>query len=201
MKNKAKGLYLIKKIRKMIKMGQAALSVDEIISQLEEEATPNSAWKKAKPKVQKGTKYMRTADDYSTETKGQALVERVESYATDLYGAIGESGSGDKQINSHRLRTVLGQDNYINFKAALKKGDIDEANKLIKDAFTGEVEEAKLNHTLERFHALSPDEKIDFGKKTVKKIGGADYVTALTAPQEIYKILKQQKAVADAYKG
>ena len=175
------------------------MSVEDLVKALEEQTEPHAAWKLAKEDVQKGTGTIRGKADYTAETKGPALVDKVEAYASDFYGAMGKGGNQDAKQFAHQLRTDLG-DNYGPFRNALKIGDPDEANKIAKDALVNRYGAAKVAPVIEKISLLSPEERIEAGKRLVGKIpGGKDYVLAATNPAGIVGALSQMKLMAENY--
>lgn len=174
---------------------------NQLLEQLDKQTEPYSAWRTpgVKEGIQRGTGAVRAKADYTKEVKGPKLIDRVESYATDLYTAMGREGNGDPTMLAHHLRTALDK-NYEPFREALKIGDVDTAGKLTKDAFENEVGVAQLESIVEKIGNLAPDARIGLGKKAVIKLGGTDYVSAATNPAQLAQSLTRQKALAEQYR-
>ena len=176
-------------------MATADSIVDKLVGELDKQTEPYAAWKGARKTIQKGTGAARANPSYTTEVKGAKVIDQVEGYAVDFYGGKKE----DAKMLAHTLRIDLGQ-NYGQFRAALKQGDIDTANKLARDAGESRHLAASLEGTVERLSQLSPDERIAAGKKLAKNAGGNDYVAAATDPGRLAQVLTQQKLMAENYK-
>lgn len=172
---------------------------DDLLAELDKQAEPHAAWEAGKKEIQKGTAAVRGKADYTAGVKGPKLVERVETYATDLYTGMGRAGNGDPKILAHTLRTTLGQQ-YGAFRDALEIGDADQANQLVKTALVNEVGAAKLQPTLDKIALAPSDTRLAWGKKAVAKVGGTEYMTAATNPEEFAISLGQLKQVAARYK-
>lgn len=166
-----------------------------LVGELDRQTEPYAAWKAAKPAIQKGTGTTRAKKDYMEEAFGPKLTDRVEGFATDLYGGKKE----DATHLAHTLRVELGE-NYGQFRAALRQGDIDTANKLVRDATEARYFAAGLEGTVERLTSLDPDKRIAAGKVLAEKVGGNDYVLAATNPSQLAQTLNRQKQLAEAYK-
>jgi len=172
---------------------------DDLLAELEEQTEPQAAWKVARGEVQKGTAAVRGKSDYTTDVKGPELVDRVETYATDVYTAMGRAGTGDPKMLAHNLKTTLGEENYGQLRGALERGDVDDANKLIKDSLVDEIGDARLNPILEKTLLLPSDERLKWSKMAVEKVGGTEYMRVATNPAGLVRVLGQQKALAAAY--
>lgn len=173
---------------------------DQLLEALDKQTEPYAAWKApgVKEQIQKGTAAVRAAD-YTKEVKGPKLTDQIERYATDFYTAANMAGNGEPKMLAHQLRVDLG-DHYVELREALKIGDPDTAGKLTKDAFENRVGTAQLESIIERIGSLAPDARIELGKKAVAKVGGTDYVTAITNPGQLAQTLTRQKAMAEVYK-
>lgn len=169
--------------------------VDKLVGELDKQTEPYAAWKGAKGEIQKGTGATRANAAYTKEVKGAKAIDQVEAYAVDFYGGK----TGDAKELAHMLRIDLG-DNYGQFRAALKQGDVDTANKLARDAGESRYLSANLEGTVERLSQLSPDERIAAAKKMVTKAHGNDYVAAATNPGQLARVLTQQKLMAETYR-
>lgn len=169
--------------------------VKKLVGELDKQTEPYAAWNTAQKDIQKGTGVIRAKADYTKAVSGAKVTDTVEGYATDFYGGKKE----DATMLAHRLRSDLGE-NYGQFRNALKHGDPDRANALIRDATEGKFAAAGLEGVIERIQALSPDERIAAGKKLVEKVGGNDYVAAITNPGALAQTLTQQKRLAENYK-
>ncbi|MEK6948718.1 MAG: hypothetical protein AABX34_00755 [Nanoarchaeota archaeon] len=169
--------------------------VNKLVGELNRQTDPYAAWKTGKATIQKGTGATRAKKDYMEEAFGPKLTDRVEGYATDFYGGKKE----DATQLAHTLRVELGQ-NYGQFRAALRQGDVDTANKFARDAVETRYFTAGLEGTVERLTSLSPDQRIAAGKDLAKRAGGDDYVAAATDPGQLAQVLAQQKRLAESYK-
>lgn len=172
---------------------------DDLLAELEQQTEPQAAWKLGKEEIQKGTAAIAGKADYTTETKGPELVDKVKGYATDLYTEMGRAGNGDPDMLAHNLRTTLGQQ-YGAFEAALGRGDRDEANKLVKDTHVGQIYTAKLRPVLEKINLAPSDTRVAWGKKAVEKVGGTEYMKAAASPDDFVALLTQIKEQAQVYK-
>ena len=173
---------------------------DDLLAALDEQTEPHAAWKAGKEDIQKGTAAVRGKKDYTVGVKGPEVIDTIESYATDLYTGMGRAGNGDPKILANNLRTTLGEENYGILRGALERGDVDEANKVVKDGLVDEVGAAKLNPILEKTQLLPSDARLKWSKKAVEKVGGTEYMRAATSPAGIARALGQQKTLASAYK-
>ena len=169
--------------------------VNKLIGELDKQTEPYAAWKTAKPTIQKGTGATRAKKYYMEETFGPKLTDKFEGFAVDYLGGKRE----DATMLAHTLRMELGE-NYGQLRSALRHGDIDTANKLVRDATEGKYLTAGLEGTVERLNSLKPDERIAAGKQLAKKAGGDDYVAAATNPAQLANTLVRQKQLAEAYK-
>jgi len=181
------------------------VTVDELVKEIEGQSEVHSAWKGSKAQTQKGTVATKGKATYSTETTGPELENKVQGYALDLYTARGEQGNGDKKILASNLRTLLveGQGgHYSDFEEALKIGDVDEANKLVKDAFTQKYGTAYASSTIAKATHLPVEERVKFGKAAIGKVGGgaADYVLAATNPGAVLGALSRERQAAYVFK-
>ena len=174
------------------------MGVEDLVRALEEQTEPHAAWNLAKEDVQKGTGTTAGKADYAAGTKGPELVDTVNAFAKDFYGAMGKGGNMDPEQLGHQLRIDLG-DNYGPFRNALKIGDVDEVNKLAKDALVNRYGAAKITPVIEKISLLSPEERLAVGKQLVDKVGGTDYVRAATDPGGILQALSQMKLTAEKY--
>ena len=174
-------------------------TVDELVTELEKQAEPYHAWEASRKDIHKGTSMTRKSDKYTKDTKGHDLVKKVEDYAFDFYDGMGIAGNRNKQALAQELRNILG-DNYGAFRQSLKKGDIDKANNIARDAYELHIKAAEATPLGEKVGLLEPDDRVAFGKQLMKKIGGKDYVTIATNPIKALEDLSKQKAVAEAYK-
>ena len=172
---------------------------DDLLNELEQQAEPQAAWKLGKEEIQKGTAAITGKADYTTETKGPELVDKVKGYATDLYTAMGRQGNGDPDMLQNNLRTALGQ-NYTAFRTALGRGDRDEANAIVKTEHVNQLSEAKAQPILEKINLAPSDTRVAWGKKAVEKVGGTEYMTAAANPGDLINALIQLKANASHYK-
>ncbi len=169
--------------------------VTKLIGELDRQTEPYAAWKTAKPAIQKGTGSTRAQKKYLTDVFGPELTARVEEFAIDYLGGR----KGDSAMLAHTLRAELGE-NYVQFRSALRHGDIDTANKLARDATEGKYFAAGLEGTVERLNSLDPGKRIAAGKELAKKAGGDDYVAAATNPGQLAQTLLRQRQLAEAYK-
>ena len=173
---------------------------DDLLAELEKQVEPQAAWKLGKEEIQKGTAAIAGKADYTTETKGPELVDKVKGYATDLYTAMGRQGNGDPDMLAQNLKTALGDQNYGEFRTALGRGDRDEANNLVKTALEQEISTAKLMPIFQKTQLAPSDTRLAWGKKAVEKVGGTDYMRAAANPGELAQILGQLKNIASTYK-
>ena len=169
--------------------------VERLVGELDKGTDPQAAWKAGKATIQRGTGATRAKKDYMEEAFGPKLTDRVEGYAVDFYGGKRE----DAAMLAHTLRVELGR-NYGQFRTALRHGDIDKANTLVRDAAEGRYATAGLEGTVEKLTSLTPEQRITAGKALATKVGGNDYVLAATNPLELAQILLQQKQLAESYK-
>ena len=169
--------------------------VTKLVGELDTQTEPYAAWNAAKEAIQKGTGSTRAQKKYLTAAFGPELTDRIEDYAVDFYGGR----KVDAKHLAHDLRTDL-KEKYWEFRAALRQGDIDTANKLIRDATENRYNAAGLEAIMERIKSLKPDERIAAGKKLARTIGADDYVTAATDPEQLADTLRRQKGLAEAYK-
>ena len=174
---------------------------DQLLEALDKQTEPYAAWKApgVKEQIQKSTAVVRAKADYTKEVKGPEIREKFEAYSTDALTAAGLGGNGDPKMLAHQFRLDLG-DHYSEFHEALKMGDSDTMGKLTKDALENKVGVAQLESIIERMSLLTPDARIGLGKKLVAKVGGKDYVSAITNPGQLAQTLTRQKAMAEAYK-
>ena len=173
---------------------------DDLLAELEKQVEPQAAWKLGKEEIQKGTAAIAGKADYTAETKGPELVDKVKGYATDLYTAMGRQGNGDPDMLAQNLKTALGTQNYGEFRAALGRGDRDEANNLVKTAHVEQLDAAKLQPTIEKIQLAPSDTKLAWSKKAVEKVGGTEYMRAAANPETLAQTLVQLKNIASAYK-
>ena len=172
---------------------------DDLLAELEKQTEPEAAWKLGKEEIQKGTSAIAGKADYTTETKGPELVDKVKGYATDLYTAMGRQGNGDPDMLAQNLKTALDKQ-YGDFKTALGRGDRDEANNLVKTAHVNQLSVAKLQPTIEKIQLSPSDTRVAWGKKAVEKVGGTEYMRAADNPETLAQTLRQLKNIASAYK-
>ena len=172
---------------------------DDLLAELEKQTEPEAAWKLGKEEIQKGTSAIAGKADYTTETKGPELIDKVKGYATDLYTAMGRQGNGDPDMLAHNLQTALGEQ-YGEFKTALGRGDRDNANNLVKTAHVNQLSVAKLSPTIEKIELSPSDTRVAWGKKAVEKVGGTEYMKTATNPRELAGLLGQLKSIAAHYK-
>lgn len=176
---------------------------DDLLNELEQQAEPQFAWKLGKEEIQKGTAAIAGKADYTTETKGPELVDKVKGYATDLYTAMGIQGNGDPDMLAHNLTTSLGgpnSDTYGSFEAALRRGDRDEAGNIVKNAHITQLSAAKIRPIIEKIQLAPSDTQLAWSKKAVEKVGGTEYMTAAKNPLELHQVLQQLKLNASHYK-
>lgn len=169
--------------------------IKKLIDELDRQTEPYAAWNSAKPAIQRGTGTTRAVKGYMEETFGPKLTDKVEEFAVDYLGGKKE----DASHLAHTLRSELGE-HYGQFRAALRHGDVDTANKLVRDATESKYLAAGLEGTVERLNSLKPDERIAAGKELAKKAGGDDYVAAATNPGQLAETLVRQKQLAETYK-
>lgn len=169
--------------------------VKKLVGELDKQTEPYAAWEAGRKTIQKGTGSTRAQKKYLTDVFGPELTDRVQEFAIDFYGGKKE----DAQMLAHNLRGELGR-NYSPFRTALRHGDIDKANSLIRDATESRYATAGLEGTVERLTSLDPDKRIAAGKELAKKAGGDDYVLAATNPLELAQTLLQQKQLVEPYK-
>lgn len=171
---------------------------DDLLAELEQQTEPQAAWKLGKEEIQKGTAAIAGKADYTTETKGPELVDKVKGYATDLYTAMGRQGNGDPDMLAQNLRATLGEQ-YAGFETALGRGDRDQANNLVKTALEDEISSAKLNPIIQKTQLAPSDTRLTWGKKAVEKVGGTEYMRAATRPDQFAGNLATLKEVAQRY--
>ena len=173
---------------------------DDLLAELEKQVEPQAAWKLGKEEIQKGTAAIAGKADYTAETKGPELVDKVKGYATDLYTAMGRQGNGDPDMLAQNLKTALGDQNYGEFRTALGRGDRDNANNLVKTAHVNQLSVAKLQPTIEKIQLSPSDTRVAWGKKAVEKVGGTEYMKTATDPGELAGLLGKLKSIAAHYK-
>jgi hypothetical protein len=169
--------------------------VSELVNALDQQTEPYAAWKESKGAIQKGVTATTGKADYFEETFGPKLTDKIEGFAVDFYGGKEQ----DKKMFAHIIRQDLGE-NYGEFRESIKRGDVVTANKMVRDVSENKVYGAGLEQTIEKLSSLSPDERIDAGKKLAHMIGGDDYVAAATNPGQLAGNLRGQKRIAEAYK-
>ena len=169
-----------------------AEDIGALLNELDAEAEPKVAWKREKATIQRGTS---ATAKYTSTVPTANVRSTIESYAADFYGAIGEGGSSDRAIQAQRFQTDLG-DNYGPFREAIKDGDRDTANKLVRDSFENRASGAKIAGIVERISDQSPDARLAFGRSAAAKAGGDDYMAA-TNPGAVVQVLSAQKRAAE----
>lgn len=177
------------------------VTVDELIKEIEGQSEVGFSFKGSKEQTQKGIAAIMAKPDYSAETRGPDLENKVLDYAVDLYTAMGEPGNKNPKILAHQLTTLLG-DNYTTFEEALKIGDVGEANKLVKDALTLRYGNAFARSTVSQINKLSADQRVEVGRALVQKLGpeADDYVLAASNPIAVLNALTGQRRAAYQFK-
>lgn len=181
------------------------VTVDELVKELEGQSEVGFAFRGSKGQTQKGTATTRGKADYSAETTGPELENKVQNYALDLYSAMGEAGNKNKIMLAHNLKTLLGEGtggHYNEFEEAMKIGDVDEANNLIKNALTQKYGTAYASSTISKVTHLPVEERIKFGKAAIGKVGGGatDYALAATNPGAVLGALSRARQAAYTFK-
>ena len=172
-------------------------TVAALHKELDEQSEPHADYKAVKDDVDKASGLFRSNYSRGT-TKGPKTREKFEDAAALYLKGVGWDVKG-KQQSASIMRGWLGDDNYAVIQDAIKRDDIDEIMKLLKDAYIAGTSSAKLLSTTAKIGELPPDSRIDLGKKGVEGLGGTDYVAVATNPVQYSRDLGRKKAIADAY--